>query len=117
MTAEVFESVKNDPSDEFEIQNTLSIDTTDHGAGPLVYVDTNYKPERESEHPVLLSLVDAVKASAALIRATLEAYDQVTEDDPKLAWDLLRELLVVDNDVSELREPLTINLKPKSGEA
>lgn len=116
MTAEVLTSVSLDPNDEYAIQNTLSIDTTDHGSGPLVYVDTNYKPERESEHPVLLSLVDAVKASAALLRVTLEAYDQVTEDNPKLAWDLLRELLAVDNDVSELRELLTINLKPKSEE-
>lgn len=113
MTAEVFESTTTDQGDDaLGIHNTLSIEYPEYSDEPVVRVDTNYKATRTSDYPVDLSLVDAVKASAALLRVALEAYDHNPEDNPKLAWDLLRELLVVDNDVSELRELLTINLKP-----
>lgn len=117
MTAEVFESIKIDPGDEFEIQNTLSIEHVEYSDAPLVRVDTNYKSTRTSEYPVDLSLLDAVKASAALVRETLAAYDKDLEYNPKLAWDLLRELLLVDAGVIELRELLLTNVKPKEDEA
>lgn len=107
MTAEVFESVKNDLGDEFEIQNTLSIEVREHWAGDqetaVVQVDTNYKPTRQSEYPVNLSLVDALKAAAALVRSVMSGYHMSDDVD---AVELLLASQDVDGDIHDLRTVL-----------
>jgi hypothetical protein len=41
----------------------------------LVEIDTNYKPGRQSEHPVQLTRVDAVGLAAAILRAVEGTFD------------------------------------------
>lgn len=109
MTAEVFESVKLNPDDEFENQNTLSIKPQ----GRLVRVDTNYKATRPGQHPVNLSAVDAVKAARAIIEAAGTALNR-SEVDLVQSWGLLTALSSVDAEVSDLRDSLMLDLKPKA---
>lgn len=108
MTAEVFTSVKLNTDDQFEIQNTLSIDAPHR----WVHVDTNYKHTRPGQHPVDLSFVDAVKAARALIEAAALTYNR-SQEDPAQSWDLLSALSAVDAEVSDLRDSLLLDLKPK----
>jgi hypothetical protein len=117
MAAEAFTSVRTTPDDAFEIQNVLSIRqasrVVNERTTPLVNVDTNYKDTRRGEHPVNLSMVDAVKAARALVEASARAYGRMIDDDPAQSWDLLSALSAVDAEVSDLRDSLLLDLKPK----
>jgi hypothetical protein len=105
MSAETFESLTVDPDS--EVPPTLSIEATSSFAGDtetgLVRVDTNYKPTRLSQYPVSLSLVDAVKSAAAILRAALIGVHQSDDAD---AVALLEALQVVDGDAHDLRTVL-----------
>jgi hypothetical protein len=105
VSAETFQSVVIDPDS--EIAPALSIETVSSFAGDtetgLVRVDTNYKPTRLSQYPVSLSLVDAVKSAAAILRAALVGVHQSDDAD---AVALLEALQDVDGDAHDLRTVL-----------
>lgn len=114
MTAEVFESATSDSGDDaLGIHNTLSIEHAKYSDAPLVRVDTNYKATRPGQHPVNLSAVDAVKAARAIIEAAGTALNR-SEVDLVQSWDLLTALSSVDAEVSDLRDSLMLDLKPKA---
>lgn len=116
MTAEVFTSVRTSLADHSEIPNVLSIrlasNVVNGSTTTLVNVDTNYKDTRRGEHPVNLSLVDAVKAARALVEAAALAYSRGV-DDPQQSWELLSALSAVDGEVADLRDSLLLDLKPQ----
>lgn len=105
MTAEVFTSAS--AGLDSEISNVLSIEAASVFAGDtetgLVRVDTNYKATRPGQHPVNLSLLDAVKAATALVRSALDGYHQSDDVD---ALAILRSLSDMDTEVQVLRDVL-----------
>lgn len=107
MTAEVFTSAVLNPGDSFEIPNVLSIEAVSNfvgGSGTgLVRVDTNYKETRPGQHPVALSLLNAVNAASALIRSALTGYHQSDDVD---ALTILRAISDMDTEVQVLRDVL-----------
>jgi hypothetical protein len=115
MTAEVFTSASVRPDE--DIPNVLSIEADSAFEGDtetgLVRVDTNYKPDRTGHHPVDLSLVDALKAAAALVRAVMNGYHMSDDVD---AAELLRASQDVDGDLHDLRTVLlreVRNIEPR----
>ncbi|MEV0066660.1 hypothetical protein [Amycolatopsis sp. NPDC050768] len=72
----------------------------------LVEVDTNYKPTRDSDHPVRLTRVDAVEFATAVIRATEDTFHWMRcgRLRPVEARDLLAAVTNAEYALAELRD-------------
>jgi len=102
-------------SDSFdEWSNTLTVETAEGVAAdevtavPLVRVDTSYKAGRSGEHPVNLTITDAIGAAASLITVSQDSltgasYAEQPFHDAKALVGVLTDLANLDEAVWELR--------------
>lgn len=76
----------------------------------LVLVDTNYKPDRPGQHPVMLTITDAVKAAGQLVATA--AYQLESEQiDRAFVVALMREAQTVAAAVNDLQGQLLWELE------
>ncbi|GAA4427168.1 hypothetical protein GCM10023148_30880 [Actinokineospora soli] len=76
-----------------------------HGTRQLVEIDTNYKPSRDSEHPVRLTRTDTVQLAAHLLTAVEDTFhfSRVGRLRATEAAELLRALTEVGHALDDLR--------------
>lgn len=123
-----FQGHTNTPDSFDDWANSVSMEITEGTVPdetypvPLVLVDTNYKPSRTGAHPVRLTVLDALKASAALISLSQnsiencwESFDESHSDDDVLG--MLEQLAEVDSVVWDLRTFLHRELRDRREQA